>query len=188
MVTEALKRDPQVSERQSAAAAERQLTTQEAFHARTEALYQQLASSVERSLKQSIAEGVTASATATQPIVEATMAALSRETASLHDTVTQAMQRQIDGVSGAFQTTSAAVEATVASLSRETASLHESVTQAVQRQIDGLSGALQTASAAAANRSQWLSSGGRVRRPTVRKLTSGPWTRSSLRLPVAKRA
>lgn len=140
-------------ERQSAAAAERQLTTQEAFHARTEALYQQLASSVERSLKQSIAEGVTASATATQPIVEATMAALSRETASLHDTVTQAMQRQIDGVSGAFQTTSAAVEATVASLSRETASLHESVTQAVQRQIDGLSGALQTASAAAAN--QW---------------------------------
>ncbi|SFW70788.1 hypothetical protein [Luteibacter sp. UNCMF366Tsu5.1] len=133
-------------ERQSIAAAERQLASQEAFHARTEALYQQLASSVERSLKQSIAEGVTASANATQPIVEATMAALSRETAALHDSVTHAVQRQIDGLSGAFQAASSTVETTMASLSRETAALHDSVTQAAQRQMDGLSGAFQAAS------------------------------------------
>ena len=35
-------------------------------------------------------------AEALQPVVEATMASLSRETASLQDTVTQAVQRQLD--------------------------------------------------------------------------------------------
>lgn len=87
-------------ERQNLAASERQLANQESFHSRTEAVYSRLASSVEQSLRDSVTESARAAGAAFQPVVESTMAALARETAALHDTVTQAVQRQLDGLSG----------------------------------------------------------------------------------------
>ena len=78
---------------------------QEAFHAKTEATYTRLASSVEASLKASAAESANAVGAALRPAMEATMAGLARETASLHDTVTQAVQRQLDGLSTGLETT-----------------------------------------------------------------------------------
>jgi hypothetical protein len=96
-------------ERQNLGASERQLAAQEAFHARTEAVYAQLASSVEKSLKESMAEGARAAGTAFQPVVESTMAALSRETATLHDTVTQAVQQQLQGLSTHVEASSRSV-------------------------------------------------------------------------------
>jgi len=97
-------------ERQNLSASERQLANQDAFHARTEAaysrlassteaVYSRLASSVEQSLRDSVTESARAAGAAFQPVVESTMAALARETAALHDTVTQSVQRQLDGLS-----------------------------------------------------------------------------------------
>lgn len=94
-------------EQQSAATSERQLASHEAFHAKTEAIYTRLASSVEASLKGSVAESAVAVGAALQPAMEATMAGLARETASLHDTVTHAVQRQLDGLSTGLETTTA---------------------------------------------------------------------------------
>ena len=92
-------------EQQGMAASERQMAGQEAFHAKTEATYTRLASSVEASLKASAAESANAVGAALRPAMEATMAGLARETASLHDTVTQAVQRQLDGLSTGLETT-----------------------------------------------------------------------------------
>lgn len=96
-------------ERQNIAASERQLASQEAFHARTEAVYVRLAASVEQSLKESVAESARAAGMAFQPVVDATMSAIARETASLHDTVTHAVQRQLDGLSNHFEASSRTV-------------------------------------------------------------------------------
>ncbi|MGF6916944.1 DUF802 domain-containing protein [Paraburkholderia sp. 40] len=96
-------------EQQSAASNERQIASLDAFYGRTEAAYLRLAGVIEQSLKDSVAGSAQAAGKALQPVVEATMAGLSRETAALHDAVTQAVQRQLDGMSSGFAATSASV-------------------------------------------------------------------------------
>jgi hypothetical protein len=96
-------------EQQSLAANERQLASQDAFHGKTEAAYARLASSVERSLKESVAESARAAGAALQPVMQTTMAGIARETASLHDAVTQAVTRQLDGFTSRFETSTTAV-------------------------------------------------------------------------------
>ena len=96
-------------ELQSIAAGERQIASQDAFHGKTEATYTRLASSVEQSLKDSVAESARAASAALQPVMEATMAGLARETASLHDGVKQAVQRQLEGLTAGFETTTTTV-------------------------------------------------------------------------------
>ncbi|MFM0291866.1 DUF802 domain-containing protein [Paraburkholderia sp. RL17-380-BIE-A] len=96
-------------EQQSLALNERQIASQEAFHGRTEATYTHLASSVEQSLKASVADSTRAAGAALQPVMEATMAGLARETAALHETVTHAVQRQLDGLSSGFEASTTTV-------------------------------------------------------------------------------
>ncbi|MBB1634759.1 DUF802 domain-containing protein [Cupriavidus sp. UME77] len=96
-------------EQQSVALHERQLASQDAFHGKAEAAYTRLASSVEQSLKESVADSARAAGAALQPAVEATMASLARGTAALQDTVTQAVQRQLDGLSTGFEATTTTV-------------------------------------------------------------------------------
>ncbi|NII74518.1 hypothetical protein FHW84_003108 [Dyella sp. SG562] len=96
-------------EQQNQAAHERQLAGQDAFHARTETIYARLADSVEQSLQQGVAESARAVSASIQPVVEATMAGLSRETVALREAVEQGVQRHLDGVSAGFETTTAKV-------------------------------------------------------------------------------
>ncbi|MFM0355824.1 DUF802 domain-containing protein [Paraburkholderia nemoris] len=90
-------------EQQSLALNERQIASQDAFHGRTEATYTRLAASVEQSLKESVAESTRAASAALQPVMAATLAGLARETAAMHDTVTHAVQQQLDGLSTGFE-------------------------------------------------------------------------------------
>nr|WP_063570575.1 DUF802 domain-containing protein [Luteibacter rhizovicinus] len=96
-------------EQHSQHASERQRAAQEAFHVSTGEIYAKLALSVEQSLKNSVTESARAASAAFQPVMESTMAGLARETASLHDTVTQAVQQQLEGLSSAFASSTAAV-------------------------------------------------------------------------------
>ncbi|MFM0229964.1 DUF802 domain-containing protein [Paraburkholderia sediminicola] len=96
-------------EQQSLALNERQIASQEAFHGRAEATYTRLAASVEQSLKESVAESTRAASAALQPVMAATMAGLARETTAMHDTVTHAVQRQLDGLSTGFEATTTTV-------------------------------------------------------------------------------
>ncbi|WP_042877458.1 DUF802 domain-containing protein [Cupriavidus necator] len=92
-------------EQQNLALTDRLAASQDAFHGKTEVVYTRLASSVEQSLKDSIADSARAASAAIQPAVDATMAGLAQETASLRETVTQAVQQHLDGVSTRFETT-----------------------------------------------------------------------------------
>ncbi|CAN7746649.1 DUF802 domain-containing protein [Caballeronia sp. LjRoot34] len=118
-------------EQQNLAVSAQQIASQEAFHGKAEATYARLASSVERSLKESVADSTRAAGAALQPVMEATMAGLARETASLHATVTQAVQRQLDGLSSGFE----ASTTTVASIWNQALEGHRRSSEALVQQL-----------------------------------------------------
>ena len=90
-------------EQQNRVAGERLSARQDDFHARTEATYAQLASSVEQSLKAGVADSARAVGTALQPVMEATMAGLARETASMQATVNEAVRDSLTRFADTFE-------------------------------------------------------------------------------------
>ncbi len=96
-------------ERQSRTLAERLAASQEAFHGSTEATYTRLASSVEESLKTSIADSARVVSAVVEPAVRETMAGLSHEMSALRDSVSGAVRQQLEGISTEFATTTANV-------------------------------------------------------------------------------
>ena len=96
---------------QNRTAAEQLSARQDDFHARTEAAYARLAASVEQSLKAGVAASARAVGEALQPAMEATMAGLARETASMQATMATAVQRHLDGLAAGMETANAAAAA-----------------------------------------------------------------------------
>ncbi len=91
-------------EQQSLALSERQIASQQVFLDNAQAAYARLASSVGQSLKESVAGSARAASAALEPVVAATMDGLKREAATFHDTVTHAVERQLDGLSTGIET------------------------------------------------------------------------------------
>jgi hypothetical protein len=120
-------------EQHSLAASERQRASQDAFNATTESVYTRLAASVERSLKDSVAESARAAGAALQPVVEATMAGITHETAALHGTITHAVQQQLDGLSTGFDATTR----TVADIWKAALAQHERSNEALAQDLRG---------------------------------------------------
>ncbi|MET0327508.1 MAG: DUF802 domain-containing protein, partial [Luteimonas sp.] len=124
-------------EQQSAASGDRHAASQAAFHERTEAVYTQLAASVERALQTSVAESARAATAALQPVFETTMAALSQDTAALQATVREAVERQLQTLSSGFDTSTATVAARwQAALDGQTAS-NETLARDLRVALDG---------------------------------------------------
>ncbi|MDF3080428.1 DUF802 domain-containing protein [Burkholderia sola] len=98
-------------EARSVALHDRQLESQQAFFDRTERAYAGLASNVGDALKESAAESARVAGAALQPVVAATMTGLAQEMAALRDTVTGAVQRQLDGLTEGFEKTTGNVTA-----------------------------------------------------------------------------
>lgn len=96
-------------ERQSQALNERLISSQENFHGKAETAYAGLASSVGRSLNESLTESARVAGATIQPVVEATMAGIAREAASLHDTIRHSVQQHLDGLSTRFEATTTTV-------------------------------------------------------------------------------
>ena len=96
-------------EQQSLAASERQDASQHAFHQRTETVYTELAASVQQSLQDSVTESAKAASEALKPVMENTMASVAREASALHDTVTQAVQQQLQALVSGFETSTSNV-------------------------------------------------------------------------------
>lgn len=99
-------------DRQSQALNERLITSQDQFHGKAEAAYVGLAASVGESLERSLTASARAAGATIQPVVEATMAGIARETASLHGTMAQAVQQQLDGLATRFEVTATGVAGT----------------------------------------------------------------------------
>lgn len=96
-------------EQQTRAMNDSQLASQDAFQGKAEAAYARLASVMEQSMKEGVAESARSAGVALQPVVQATMESLSRETASLQDTVAQAVQQQLSSLTSGFQASTANV-------------------------------------------------------------------------------
>jgi len=96
-------------ETQTHALHERLSTTQDAFYHRTEHAYNALATSVEQTLKQSIANSAVIAGEAIQPAVERTLAGLARETSAWQDTLALSVRHQLDTLSDRFSTTTTSV-------------------------------------------------------------------------------
>jgi hypothetical protein len=118
-------------ERQNLALNERQIANQDTFHDKTEATYTRLALSVEQSLKKSVAESARAAGAALQPVMEATMAGLARESTALSDTVTHAVQQQLDALTTGFE----ASTATVADLWHQALAGHQRSSEALTEHL-----------------------------------------------------
>jgi hypothetical protein len=98
-------------EQQHQSAQQRLHEGQQQFHQRTEAAYGALATSVERTLKDSLADSAAQAHATLQPLLETTLAGLAREAGTLHAQLGRAVQQQLDGITerlGASSATQAA--------------------------------------------------------------------------------
>ncbi|MFM9915021.1 MAG: DUF802 domain-containing protein [Rhizobacter sp.] len=92
---------------QGQALQDRLISNQSQFHGEAQRAYTGLAESVDRSLKASLTESARLAGDAIEPAVQATMAGLARETATLREALTEAVHRQLDGVTSRLDTTTA---------------------------------------------------------------------------------
>jgi len=132
----------------SQASNERLAASQEHFHTRTEAVYAGLASSVDRSLKESLAESARVAGATIQPAVEAAMAGIARETSALHGTVADTVQRQLDGLSARFEAATTGVADTWQAALAEHQRTSETLSQDLRGSLDRFAGTFEQRSAA----------------------------------------
>ncbi|MCB4358288.1 DUF802 domain-containing protein [Quatrionicoccus australiensis] len=115
---------------QSRQLGEQLLAGQQSFHAEAKGLYNDLAQSVDRSLKASLQDSATVAAQTIQPVVTATMTSIADQTRGLHDKLFGTVERQLDGITGQFaQTVSTVSDTWTQALTR-----HEQATDAQQQQ------------------------------------------------------
>jgi len=116
---------------QGQAQQDRLLASQAQFHGEAQRAYAGLADSVDRSLKASLSESARLAGAAIEPAVQATMAGLARETATLRDALTAAVQQQLDGVTARLDsTTTALLDGVATRMDRSAAALLHSVSEA----------------------------------------------------------
>jgi hypothetical protein len=119
-------------ERQSEASNARLLASQERFQGRAEAVYTGLASSVDRSLRESVTQSARIAGDTLRPVVEAALGGIARETASLQQSLGDTMHRQADQLSARFETISTRVaESWQTALGR-----HEQASHALVEQLN----------------------------------------------------
>ncbi|MFD4837040.1 DUF802 domain-containing protein [Achromobacter sp. NPDC058515] len=123
-------------EQQSQTLNDRQLASQDVFQGKAEAAYARLASVMEQSMKESVAHSARSAGEALQPVVEATMASLSRETATLQDTVAQAVRQQLDGLTTGLQATTTNVAGIWAQAVAGQQRASEAMTQDLRASLD----------------------------------------------------
>jgi Domain of unknown function (DUF802) len=88
---------------------DRLVANQAQFHGEAQRAYSGLAESVDRSLQTSLAESARLAGATIEPAVQATLAGLARESATLRDVLAGAVQQQLDGVTARLDHTAAAV-------------------------------------------------------------------------------
>ncbi len=92
-------------ERQGQALNERLLAGQEGFHRDARTVYGDLARSVDQSLRTSLMESARLAGATIQPVVEATMAGIARETTQLHQQMASTVEQQLTGLSARLGST-----------------------------------------------------------------------------------
>jgi hypothetical protein len=92
-------------QQQAESLGERLLAGQDRFHQHAQSAYAELAASVDQSLRHSLGEGARLAGAALGPLVETTMAGITRETAAFQQQMSDAVQLQLDGLAGRLDAT-----------------------------------------------------------------------------------
>jgi len=136
------------TERQGQALQTSLLAGQSKFHDEAQRAYTGLADSVDRSLKASLAEAARLAGAAIEPAVQATMAGLARETATLRDALAEAVQRQLDGVAARMDTLTTTLAERWQSALADQRRHSEAVTQGLHAGLDRFAQTFEQRSAA----------------------------------------
>ena len=96
-------------ERMSNQLNERLATNQDRFHASVQGVFRELAQSVEKSLKESLAEGGRLACESMKPIVEGAMEGITREAQNTHSKLATIVQSQLEGFSESLSQTTTTV-------------------------------------------------------------------------------
>ena len=106
-------------ERQGQALNERLLAGQDSFYRNTKTAYSDLAVSVDHALRASLTESARVAGATIQPVVEATMAGMARESTQLHQAMASTVEQQLLALSNRLGTTvTAAADAWTTGLAR----------------------------------------------------------------------
>jgi hypothetical protein len=118
-------------ERQQQALGERLAAEQQRFYSETEAAYTALAATVQRTLADTAAQSAAQAGAAIQPMAEATLAALARESTRLQESMAQQVGRQLDAMAARFGEATTAVSTQWTSALAEHRSTGEATAQAL---------------------------------------------------------
>ncbi|MEO8544174.1 MAG: DUF802 domain-containing protein [Burkholderiaceae bacterium] len=125
------------TERHNEGLQERLLVGQDRFHQHAQSTYAELATSVDRSLKQSLVESARLAGATLQPAVEATMAGITRETGLFQQKLAASVAQQLDGLASRFDTTVSAVADVWASTLKRHESSSEAMACGLQQALAG---------------------------------------------------
>ena len=135
-------------ERQGQVLNERLLAGQEGFHRDARTAYSGLARSVDQSLRASLTESARLAGATIQPVVEATMAGIARESTQLHQAVAGTVQQHLHDLSGRLGSQlTAAVDAWTTGLARQERST-EDLTGGLRASLAGFTDTFEQRSAA----------------------------------------
>jgi len=90
----------------------RLLSNQEGFHSEVKDIYSELASSVDKSLKDSLTQSANVAGESLKPLVEAAMTEMAKESKLMHERVINAAHIQLDGLSKKLDATASTVSET----------------------------------------------------------------------------
>ena len=114
----------------------RLLSNQDGFHTEVKGIYTDLASSVDQSLRASLAQSAQVAGESLKPVVEAAMRGIAQEATLMHERMVDATQTQLDALSARFDASAATVAntwtAALASHERTNASLVTGVGQSLE--------------------------------------------------------
>ena len=99
-------------ERMSQQLNERMLTHQDRFHSEVKSVYTDLASSVDKSLRDSLTQNAQVAGESLKPVVEAAMSGIAQEAKLMHERMVETTQQQLDGLSDRLGASAAQVTAT----------------------------------------------------------------------------
>ena len=117
---------------------ERLLSNQESFHRDVTGVYTELASAVEKSLKESLSESARIAGENLQPVLEKAMTGLAQEARLMHERMVDSTQTQLDGVSTRFSASASSVAETWQTALTRHEQTNESLVSGMNRSLEAL--------------------------------------------------
>jgi hypothetical protein len=122
---------------------QRLLSNQEDFHRNVKDVYTDLASAVDKSLRESLSQSAHTAGESIKPVVEAAMDGIARDAKLMHERMADTVQMQFDGLSARFSDTAATVTKTWTAALKSHEQANADVVANVGRKLDAFNEAFE---------------------------------------------